>query len=80
MSASGELSVLLTVVGAAAVIALCIGAETWALWPSPAETRFCDHEVALLLASHDPIEVQRAAVLVHEVNCDVRRRVVARAP
>ena len=39
-------------------------------------TRACDREVGVLLTARDPIELQRAGILVRELNCDVVHRLV----
>ena len=43
-------------------------------WPSGPAKRACDREVGALLTSHDLVEVQRAGILVRELNCDVVHR------
>lgn len=35
----------------------------------------CDSAVATLMSTHDLVELQRAAVLIHELDCDISRRV-----
>ena len=80
VSALKDGSLLLVILVSAALGACCVGMEIWTLLPSPAETRFCDRQVALLLDSRDPLEVQRAGMLVREIPCDVARRIAARAP
>ena len=37
-------------------------------------TRLCDQAVAALLHSKDPVEVQRAGIIIHEVGCGISRR------
>ena len=37
-------------------------------------TRACDREVGVLLSARDPVELQRADILVRELGCDVGRR------
>ena len=52
-----------------------------ALWPLPLDTKLvqkCDAVVETILTTHDPIELQRAGILVRALDCDVRRRVLER--
>lgn len=45
-------------------------------WPGQDQERaLCDREVHLLLTSRDPVELQRADILIRRVRCNVRRRV-----
>jgi hypothetical protein len=67
-----SLPVLLAVVsGAASVAALTM--------PFPgehAQRRLCDRAVDALLHSKDLVEVQRAGIIIREVNCGIGRRLV----
>lgn len=36
--------------------------------------KLCDREVAILLASRDPIDLQRAGIIIREVPCSIGRR------
>ena len=42
--------------------------------PEPAQVQACDRQVATLMTSHDALEVQRADILVHALNCAVAKR------
>ncbi len=46
----------------------------------PERTRLCDREVAILLDSRDAIDLQRAGILIRELDCNVSRRLVGRVP
>jgi len=37
--------------------------------------RFCDKEVEILLQSHDLVDLIRAAIVVHQINCDIENRI-----
>jgi len=67
-----NIPVLLAVVGgAASVVVLAM--------PFPAdraEHRLCDRAVDALLHSKDLVEVQRAGIIIREVNCGIWRRLV----
>jgi len=39
-----------------------------------AARKACDRAVETLLASRDPIELQRSGILIHELDCSVSRR------
>lgn len=57
---------------AALVTAFILGAMPW-----PGETeaeRVCDQAVQTVLTSRDPIELQRAGILIQGLDCGVRRR------
>ena len=61
----------LAVVGGAAVSVLALSI------PFPAEhaeRRLCDRAVDALLHSKDLVEVQRAGIIIREVNCGIGRR------
>lgn len=45
--------------------------------PNPAAVRACDRAVAALLESRDPVELQRAGLLIGHLRCDVERRLPA---
>ena len=36
--------------------------------------RLCDQAVAALLHSKDPVELQRAGIIIHELSCGISRR------
>ena len=80
MSASDGLAFLFAILLATVLGALYVAVLGWALAPGPAARRLCDRQVAILLDSRDATEVQRAGILVHEIPCDVVRRIPARAP
>ena len=64
---------LLAVIGGAAASALVLA------MPFPgehAERRLCDRAVDTLLHSKDLVEVQRAGIIIREVNCGIGRRLV----
>jgi hypothetical protein len=51
----------------AGVLYLLLGSPT-------ASSHLCDRYVDALLHSKDPLEVQRAGIIVHEVSCSITRR------
>jgi hypothetical protein len=58
-----------------------VAAASWALvlavpFPSPshAEHRLCDQAVDALLHSKDLVEIERAGIIIREVNCGIGRR------
>lgn len=57
-----------------------LGAATFAILfgldskPLPATRKACDRAVEVLLTSHDPVELQRSGILIHELNCSIGRR------
>jgi hypothetical protein len=65
-----NLPMLLAVVaGAASVAVLAMP------FPSErAERQLCDRAVDALLRSKDLVEVERAGIIIREVNCGIRRR------
>jgi hypothetical protein len=64
------LPLLFAVAGAGGV------ALTWAVpgGASDAERRLCDRAVDALLHSKDLVEVERAGIIIREVNCGIGRR------
>ena len=61
----------------AAIILLSVGLWAAVLWPTARDKRAtaeCDRQVAALLATHDALELERARVLIHELDCSVIRR------
>lgn len=42
--------------------------------PTPAQRAACNRVVQTLLTTHDPIEIQRAGILVRQMNCDIVSR------
>ena len=70
-SSSGRGLFLLAVVGGAAASVLVLAIP----FPSEyAERQLCDRAVDALLHSKDLVEVQRAGIIIREVNCGIRRR------
>jgi hypothetical protein len=47
--------------------------------PSRAEVEACDRVVATLLSTRDPIELQRAGILVQGIRCNIGRRLVTQS-
>ena len=42
--------------------------------PTPREIAACDQAVKLFLTTRDPIELQRATVMIETMRCDIGRR------
>jgi len=56
---------------------LAVGVWSVVLWPAPRDKRAtaeCDRQVAALLTTHDALELERARVLIRELDCSVIRR------
>jgi hypothetical protein len=68
------------VVGLGAAAVLGIGLGFWAWSPSTNLSEVCDRVVNQLFTTDDPIELQRAAIIIHELDCSVRRRIPADYP
>lgn len=53
------------------------GVSVWSIVGSvstnPSRTQACDRAVHALLKSQEPVEVQRAGILIRELGCDVGR-------
>jgi hypothetical protein len=62
---------LVPIVGGATLAML---AQMVAFPHDTAESRLCDQAVEALLHSHELIEVERAGIIIHEVNCGIGRR------
>jgi hypothetical protein len=63
----------------AAVVMVAMGLATGFVimlpWPhEAAASRQCDSAVHTVLATHDEIELQRAAFIVYRLDCSMRRR------
>lgn len=60
------------------VLLACVPLLYWAaVVPSPSEraaSAQCDRAVAAMLESRDPVELQRADLLIRNLNCRVRKR------
>lgn len=70
-SLGGGLLWLAVVGGVASVLVLAMP------FPSEhAERRLCDHAVDALLHSKDLVEVERAGIIIREVNCGIGRRLI----
>ena len=41
---------------------------------SVVEALECDKQVAILLTTHDPVDLQRASFLIRRLDCDIGRR------
>jgi hypothetical protein len=68
----GNVLLFLAVVGGAASVLVLAMA-----FPSEGpERRLCDRAVAGLLHSKDLVEVERAGIIIREVNCGISRRLV----
>ena len=53
---------------------LSIAAMSFPFPSDDAARRLCDQAVAALVRSKDSVEVERAGIIIHELNCEISRR------
>jgi hypothetical protein len=51
------------------------GVGGWLVWPSEQSRAVCDWAVTELFHSDDSLEIERAGIIIHILDCSVSRRI-----